>query len=281
MNAALDHLVINARFELDAAQAIFAGLGFTLTPRGHHSLGSINHLIMFEEGYLELIGLPKDGERLRQEILDSSLGIDGLVLASDDPQQTREALIDQGFEAQPVQHFSRPVHIKGVPHDARFGTVRLVPGQFAAGRVYFCHHQTPELVWRPEWLGHANGAQGIERLTVVSAQPSSARLAFERLALAASGQGGTRVADQAASPELQSRRFHVEVLDAQGWEQRAGAQAAFSGERAERFVSIGLRGDDFDQLAQRAERLQLPSRREERRLIIAIPALDTVLEFLR
>ena len=43
----LDHTVINVGFEMDAAKTVFANLGFTLTPRGHHSTGSINHLAIF------------------------------------------------------------------------------------------------------------------------------------------------------------------------------------------------------------------------------------------
>ena len=58
MTFALDHVVINAVFEMDRAAKLMSQLGFTVTPRGYHSLGSINHLIMFEGHYLELIGLP-------------------------------------------------------------------------------------------------------------------------------------------------------------------------------------------------------------------------------
>lgn len=265
MSAALDHLVINARFDLDAAAGIFAGLGFTLTPRGHHSLGSINNLIMFDEGYLELIGLPVGGERLRQEILDSPLGIDGLVLASDDPRGTHAALVQAGFLVQPVQHFSRPVEIDGASQEARFGTVRLVPGQFAAGRVYFCHHQTPELVWRPEWLGHANGIQRIERLTVISEHPEQTRQAFERL-----GRFDGRF----------DGRFSVEVIDDAAWRARAVLPDEAGQERPERFVSIGLRGGDPADLARRAASLGLPHWQEDDRVAIAIPAFATVLECL-
>lgn len=261
MSAALDHLVINARFDLDAAAGIFAGLGFTLTPRGHHSLGSINNLIMFDEGYLELIGLPVGGERLRQEILDSPLGIDGLVLASDDPRSTHAALVQAGFLVQPVQHFSRPVEIDGASQEARFGTVRLVPGQFAAGRVYFCHHQTPELVWRPEWLGHANGIHSIERLTVLSEQPEQTRQAFERLGRF-------------------DGRFSVEVIDKAAWRTRDVQIEEEEPGRPERFVSIGLRGGDPADLARRAASLGLPHRQEADRVVIAIAQFATVLECL-
>jgi hypothetical protein len=45
--------VINALFDMDGAAALTSRLGFTLTPRGFHSRGSINHLMVFEGHYLE------------------------------------------------------------------------------------------------------------------------------------------------------------------------------------------------------------------------------------
>ncbi|HET7133675.1 MAG TPA: VOC family protein, partial [Gammaproteobacteria bacterium] len=50
----IDHAVIVVR-DLDAAAARFRELGFTLTPRGFHSIGSQNHCIMFGSTYLELL----------------------------------------------------------------------------------------------------------------------------------------------------------------------------------------------------------------------------------
>ena len=64
--------------------------------------------------------------------------------------------------------FSRPVTIDGQEHEASFRTVRLKPDFFGGGRIYFCHHLTPELVWRPEWLNHPNGFRAIERIEVES-----------------------------------------------------------------------------------------------------------------
>ncbi len=55
----LDHVVINARDDMDRAADIYRRLGFTLTERGYHSLGSMNHLAMFGTDYLELIAIPK------------------------------------------------------------------------------------------------------------------------------------------------------------------------------------------------------------------------------
>ena len=154
---ALDHLVINTHFEMNAAHTIFEQLGFTLTLRGRHSLGSINHLMVFENDYLELLGLPSDGGPLREEVLSSPVGIDGLVFKTTDAAHTHQSLQTAGFAVQPVQAFSRPVELAGVVSDARFETVRFEPGQFSAGRLYYCQHFTPELVWRKEWQAHPNG----------------------------------------------------------------------------------------------------------------------------
>ena len=50
--ATLDHVVINARDDMDHAADVYRRLGFTLTERGYHSLGSMNHLAMFGTDYL-------------------------------------------------------------------------------------------------------------------------------------------------------------------------------------------------------------------------------------
>ncbi|MFG1249865.1 VOC family protein [Xanthobacter flavus] len=168
--AALDHVVINTLKSMDAAADLFAALGFTLTPRGYHSLGSINHLMMTPGAYLELVGVPDTG-RQRQEVLDSPFGLNGLVLRTFDADATRDRLAAAGFAPAGPVAFSRPVEVDGVEHDARFRTVRFPPETFPAGRVYFCEHLTPELVWRPEWMAHPNGFLAIDSFTVSSPEP--------------------------------------------------------------------------------------------------------------
>ena len=88
MTFALDHVVINTLFDMDRAAALMAQLGFTLTPRGYHSLGSINHLMMFEHDYLELIGLPSGTDKLRKDVLESPRGLNGLVFKVSDADAT-------------------------------------------------------------------------------------------------------------------------------------------------------------------------------------------------
>ena len=40
----LDHVVVNVRDRIDAGLETYNRLGFTMTPRGYHTLGSMNHL---------------------------------------------------------------------------------------------------------------------------------------------------------------------------------------------------------------------------------------------
>lgn len=173
----LDHLVINTLFNLEPYRAFFSALGFTLTPKSRHSLGSVNHLILFQDSYLELIGLEQDGP-VRRDILESRMGIDGFVLKMDEEEAVLTDLEKAGLRATAPQRFSRDVANGG---KAEFIAVRLEPGQFAEGRVYFCRHLTPELVWQRAYMTHPNGVSGIGKLTIASAEPDVTREAYGRL----------------------------------------------------------------------------------------------------
>src|SRR5258707_458411 len=105
--ATLDHVVINARDDMDRAADIYRRLGFTLTPRGYHTLGSINHLAMFGTDYLELIGAPP-GATDRADILGWPEGLNALVWGTEDAAALHATLAAASIPAQPPGHFSRP-----------------------------------------------------------------------------------------------------------------------------------------------------------------------------
>ncbi|MBR2816059.1 MAG: VOC family protein [Reyranella sp.] len=171
--ATLDHVVINARDDMDRAADIYRRLGFTLTERGYHSLGSTNHLAMFGTDYLELIAVPKGATSGRLDLLDFSYGLNGLVFGSEDSAITYGALAKAGVPVEPPVEFTRPVKVDGAMRDARFRTVRMKAGVVPYGRVYYCHHFTRDLVWRDEWRHHANGTVAIARALIVEADPAA------------------------------------------------------------------------------------------------------------
>ncbi len=186
----IDHLVINVLRNMDDAAAIFAGLGFALTPRGHHSLGSINHLMMTPGAYLELVGVPETGPQ-RKDVLDSPLGLSGLVFRIPDADATHARLSAAGFAPRDPILLERPVDLPDGTHMARFRNVRMTANEFPAGRVYFCHHLTPELVWRSEWLTHPNGFRALSGLTLQSPDPEPAARNYAALIEAQATRDGT------------------------------------------------------------------------------------------
>ncbi len=176
----LDHVVINVRDRIDAGAETYRRLGFTLTPRGFHTLGSINHLAMFGTDYLELIAAPP-GDTQRPEIMAAPEGLNGLVFGTEDSAATYAALRDAGVPVFPPGEFSRPVALPDGTRDAVFRTVRLMPEAVPAGRLYFCHHFTRDLVWRDEWRHHANGATGIARAVIAARDPGDFGALFGRM----------------------------------------------------------------------------------------------------
>ena len=170
--ATLDHVVINARDDMDRAADLYRRLGFTLTERGYHSLGSINHLAMFGTDYLELIAVPKGATSGRLDLMTYPYGLNGLVFGSEDSTITYDALTKAGVPVEPPVEFTRPVNVDGKPHDARFRTVRMKPGVVPYGRVYYCHHFTRHLVWRDEWRHHANGSVAVVRALIIEPDPA-------------------------------------------------------------------------------------------------------------
>jgi hypothetical protein len=176
----LDHVVINVRDRIDEGAETFRRLGFTLTPRGYHTLGSMNHLAMFGTDYLELIAA-KPGDTQRPEIMGTPEGLNGLVFGTEDSAATYAAMQQAGVDVFPPGEFSRPVALPEGSRDAVFRTVRLKPGVVSAGRLYFCHHFTRDLVWRDEWRHHANGVTGVARAVIAANDPSELGALFGRM----------------------------------------------------------------------------------------------------
>ncbi|MGA7809514.1 VOC family protein [Bradyrhizobium sp.] len=177
----LDHAVINVMGELDRAAAQYQRLGFHLTERGHHSLGSSNNLAVFGENYLELLGYLPGRETARADLWTHPAGLTGLVFKSVDPDIVAAALKARNVPAEAPVSFSRPVALPGGPQDARFRVVRISSDEVQNGRTFFCHHDTPELVYRPEWLIHPNGALNIVEFVIASQEPARTAALYERM----------------------------------------------------------------------------------------------------
>jgi catechol 2,3-dioxygenase-like lactoylglutathione lyase family enzyme len=230
----LDHVVIDVRDRIDEAMRCFSALGFHLTPRGRHTLGSVNHLAMFATDYLELLGFPKDGET-RGEITRFPEGLNGLVFKTADADLVHREAAAAGLPVLPVQSFSRPVALGAETRDARFRTTRLDPDQIAMGRVYFCEHLTPDLVWRREWQRHPNGAGAIARVVVATPDPQRTARLFQGLF------GSEAVADRDGRRLIVVGIAQIELATPNVVTAEFGEAAAEAAGRAEYMAALGLK----------------------------------------
>lgn len=227
----LDHVVVDVRDRMDGAAAAYRALGFQLTPRGHHTLGSMNHLAMLATDYLELLGFGAGGAS-RPELAPFPVGLNGLVFKTDNADAIHDHAKGAGLPILPVQAFSRPVELDGRKQDAKFRTTRLDPTKIAMGRVYFCEHLTPELVWRPEWQRHPNGARAISRVVVATPDPHRSSALFGGLF------GDTAVRDGEGRCIVAAGTARVELMPPQAVAAEFGAAAPEPSGRGEYLAAV-------------------------------------------
>jgi catechol 2,3-dioxygenase-like lactoylglutathione lyase family enzyme len=175
----VDHVVLAVR-DLDKAQRAYARMGFTLTPRGLHSLGSQNHCLMFGRDYVELLAVPvpHPANRHYTEFLRRGEGLAGIAFATDDAAGLHGEFAADGITAAAPLEFSRPVEGLG---EARFRVVQLPAGTTPGLHAFACQHLSRDLVWRAAYQRHANGALGLAAIAVVVEDPPVAAAEYARL----------------------------------------------------------------------------------------------------
>jgi hypothetical protein len=263
----LDHVVVNVRDRIDSGLETYNRLGFTMTPRGYHTLGSMNHLAILGNEYLELIAAAP-GETRRAEILTAPFGLNGLVFGTDNSAAVYAALHQAGVPVKPPLEFSRPVELTDGSKDATFRTVRITPGTVAAGRIYFCHHFTRDLVWRDEWRHHANGAIAVARAVVAARDPSVLGALFARMF----GEDAIRRSGSGCSLAVGLSRFDVITRDALAGEFGDAAPAADG--RDEYMAALTIRTRSLERAATALAAGQIRGvRREAERIVV--PATET------
>jgi hypothetical protein len=255
----LDHVVVDVRDRLDLAVETYGGLGFTLTDRGRHTLGSANHLAMFASNYLELLGW-EGGKPPRPEMgLERfPAGLNGLVFNMDDADELFARLTAAGLPAVEPMSFSRPVALAGGVEDARFRTIRFQTGFLQNIRFYFCQHLTRELVWRDEWLTHKNGTADIVRVVLVA--EDATRLA----SLFATICGTDRVTATPAGATLRTENATIDIVRKADLDRMFGSAAPDLGGRDECMAALTLKAPG------------LPARR----VLPAAQCLNVTLEFV-
>ena len=218
----IDHVVVMVD-DIEAAKSAYEKLGFQVQPRGHHrKLGTANHLMIFDEDYFEILGIVADSpfNAERREWLKAGGGLANVALATDGADLAFDALRQAGLEPDPPLFFDRAVEVAGTTEHAKFRTVRIPKRHMPVVGLFVCEHQTPELVYRPEWARHPNGARGLLAVTVIAEQPEKWIATLERYFGAAS------VTRQASGISVDTGTQPIRYLDRRAYASRYPGVAA-------------------------------------------------------
>jgi hypothetical protein len=186
--AGIDHVIVGVR-DLERARMGWTRLGFTLTPRGRHLgadglCGTANYCVMFAADYLELLGFVEPDEHARR-LAAFLAGREGPMSIAFAPDGTAEeaalSLAARGLHPGEPRALGRQLELPGGTAVPRFTLVTLPAEETPALDGFICGHLTPELVRRPEWLAHPNGAIGLRAVYVIAAETASLLPAYDRL----------------------------------------------------------------------------------------------------
>jgi hypothetical protein len=207
----LDHAVVLVE-DLEVAGEGFQALGFTVTPESRHSLemGTANRCVILAETYIELLSVVAPTERnarwraLLAERPEQAGGVlCGLALRSRDLEAERAAMADAGLPIGPVLSFSR----KEPAGTLRFSVARLEAAATPGLQLFFCHHHTRALLWRPAWQTHANGARQLAGVGIAAGAGDVLMRSLRAVAAAlpeaeASGKAGISLLPSGAAGRL-------------------------------------------------------------------------------
>jgi hypothetical protein len=174
----IDHAVVVVG-DLDRAAANWQRLGFTISPRGTHSakMGSGNYTIMLDPDYIELLGVLVETEHnapTRAFLARRGEGVERVAFTAIDSAAGAEEIRAHGYAALGPTDFERPVTMPdGSLSAAKFRIFQWPIEEAPAGlRIFACQHKTRETVWIPQLMHHANGAQRLKQVLVVSPEPA-------------------------------------------------------------------------------------------------------------
>lgn len=167
--AGIDHALVGVS-DLEAARDSYTRLGFTVTPRGRHiGWGTGNYTVMFENDYVELIGIVDPTQYIHNldEFLKTGDGLLNVVLATKDADATSRWLREHSPNAEDAQSLQRLLELDDGEELLDFRYVYIPPELTPGLQTFASQHLTPEKVRRPAWLSHPNGARSITEVTVV------------------------------------------------------------------------------------------------------------------
>jgi hypothetical protein len=238
--------------DLGAAARALEALGFAVTPESAQQTqdgpaGTSNVCVMLEQGYLEFLAPTADtpnAQRLRTT-MQRYPGVHLCCFGTPDAEGEHTRLQAHGFEPLPLVHLSREVQ-SGIK--AQFKVVRAAPSKMPEGRIQFVQHQTPEHLWRAQYLGHTNNVVKLACVFVVADDPADCAARWAEFAAllprpaggyvhlqASRGPAGARCSATRPRPPP-SPAARLNAATPRSWSHAAGCSAWLSGNCAKIFT---------------------------------------------
>jgi len=188
----LDHVGLFTP-DIEVASRSLARLGFRLTPftPQRHRLapdrplvdaGTGNRLALLADGYLEVLAPVGDTPLADQmwQAIDRYVGLHLVAFGPADAEAAQAELLERGFPAEPVIRLERTLPASLGGGTVRFSVVRVTPGTMPEGRIQYCRHETPELIWQEDWIVQPNRARALTDVLLVVSDPEEAARRFGR-----------------------------------------------------------------------------------------------------
>ncbi|AJE97113.1 VOC family protein [Pandoraea apista] len=166
----------------------YTRMGFSPSPVSYHPWGTVTSLMMFEDNFIELIGVENAGKfgtnavgdfcfgRYLGRFLAREEGVSLIALHSKDVRADHARLVQTGLESQGILDFRRPMRKPDGAHDEAVVSLGLfIDDSLGDASNFICQQHRPELIWVPDWQRHPNGVSNIIGVTYVTPDTVSLR----------------------------------------------------------------------------------------------------------
>jgi hypothetical protein len=289
MSRGLDH-VVHAVRDLDAAAALYRGLGFQVGARNRHprAWGTQNHIVQLPSTFVELLAVADTTHigphaprhfsfgAFNRDFLARGEGLSMLVL------EGRGAPDAEAFRAAGIGDFELyEFEREGLRPD---GTVIKVAFTLAfasdpkapnAG-FFTCQHRHPENFWNPAFQVHANTAAGVAGVVLVAEQPRDHYVFLSAFA------GARELLATPAGISARTPRGEIQVLLPEAYRDSYGVEPPATA-RGARLAALRFTVRDLDAAAGVLGASRLPADRRMGRTIVVGPdvAMGATLVFER
>jgi len=176
----IDHPIVSVRNHPEAVRK-YIKLGFSPSPLSYHPWGSVLTLMMFENNFIELIGIDDASKfgtnsvdgfcygRTLGQFLERSEGLGLLALHSKDIEGDFAAVKATGLPVQQRVDFRRKlVTADGTPDEAVVSLGIVMDTDLGDASNVLCQQHRPEFIWRKDWQDHPNGANAVDEVIYVA-----------------------------------------------------------------------------------------------------------------